>query len=271
VDWFVRLAWWLSLAASVVSLIGIPVIARQLEEIGREQSRARRFIPIKPKGDVHVIVTTSASADNPRGKSRGLAGKGALRGIERAAYFFTKHFPERRLVIKLSQDVEHAPSGDIIMIGGPAKNIWAQRFIDRIPSRYREFGPFRTDRDDRFVELYGVRYPDGAVPVDGLVPDAMFINEETNEPIYDYAVIISCGNPFTSVGRCLLIYGFSSEGTARAAEWFFDEIWGTEQCEHFIRRRAAKDADGFVMVACLRSDNTPRDIYLDQVAFREFR
>ncbi|HEV7694345.1 MAG TPA: hypothetical protein VGO52_26150 [Hyphomonadaceae bacterium] len=263
--------------SSIVGLAGSPLLVVSAVQIAKPEIdswRARKFIPVDTRpGVLDVVVTTSDRRENPRGKARGLAGHGALVSIEKTTHFLRRCFDKRTMKIHVACSVEDSItelSDDLILIGGPSKNEVAKKFLAALSHEYASQGSLIAGPDDRYLQFLGTYYPPNPAinPINGEVPETAFL-DANREPVYDYGVILSAPNVMKGSGRVVLVYGFSSEGTARAGTWLFESVWSKKLGTLFRKAQAqVKNADGFIMIFCLRRNGEDLMIRPQDVVFK---
>jgi DNA-binding transcriptional LysR family regulator len=124
----------------------------------------------------------------------------------------------KALNVQLSQAPVVSKRGDLVLLGGPDRN---ERTRELLPAFRRTYPNVVFNFDDSS----GV---DASLDLSGCSLVFNFENQPApweDYPSYDYGLILVWLNPFTTERRrCVLCAGFTSHGTAAAAEYFLKEV-----------------------------------------------
>lgn len=219
---------------------------------------ARRVVPFRTSGQVHVRVSTSEFKEHSeRRHARPLTGLGQVQALQHVANFLAGRFPALRLAVQMSEGDPIKEGENRIFIGGPARNAFTRNLLDHINREYDihiDYGQVAAVEargphalDDRAIRING----DGYGPVKGFDP-------ATGEGDDDFGIVIAISDGV--VGASIATYGMSGPGTARIAEFFFTECLST-----FLARRLPAKTEscvGFVLVIPMRDDGKDLQVHL---------
>ena len=177
---------------------------------------SRLFLGFSKDKEIDIIITTSEFKKDSIGglhAARATTGIGQIQGISIASRLIGRLYQKKSIQIQMSELIVHRPDKDLILLGGPAKNKIAKKYIDILHEKHSNLN-FKFDDINTLIELneFKISRPNLDVDNDGNV-DA------------DYAIVICTTNPFAVEHRRLILCaGFTSYGTAGGATWLFEDI-----------------------------------------------
>jgi len=204
----------ISLIIGLISLIGIiPVIYGWYIYWGK-LIPSRKFIGFDHKSKLDVIVTTSSIAESPVGAkvNRATTGLGQVQGVAYLARFLGKCLRKKEIIVHMSKAVASRPINDLIILGGPAKNEYSSRFIDKLSKNVPEL-KLLVDDVNCIIKVKNKTY------------NIDYLDIHSGLPNKDIGLVIIWKNPFSSESkRAVYLAGLTSYGTSGCAMWFFEDI-----------------------------------------------
>ena len=203
-----------SIAIGVISLIGvIPVLQVWCEWLARLLP-ARLLIGFKTREPLDVILTTSALELSPIGASviRATTGIGQVEGVAYLSRFLGAAYRKKVTSIAISKQASTRLNEDLVLFGGPSKNEYSSRFIEKLST---EVPGLRLVVDDNGSKL----------EVAGNLYDIQNLRIHKGLPGKDIALVVVWKNPFSAnAKRAVYCAGMTSYGTSGAAAWLFQDV-----------------------------------------------
>jgi hypothetical protein len=203
-----------SIAIGLVSLIGvIPVVQVWFEWISR-LIPARLLVAFKNRSAVDIILTTSSYDASRLGASvvRATTGIGQVQGVSLLSRFLGAAYKRKKTYISISKSTSVRPDKDLILLGGPSKNEYSLRFLEKLVAEVPSLG-LMVDDDASRIEVAGNTYDIGNLRI------------ENGFPQKDIALVVVWKNPFASEpARAIYCAGMTSYGTSGAATWLFHDV-----------------------------------------------
>jgi hypothetical protein len=233
---------WLSLFLTVIGTIGLTTVVNLVVR-SRELTLARRYFRLNSKAPTSVVLVTSGYEDG------GIAGAihkrhvVSLATLQASAMFAemlgTFHYGQG-LKLTISEGLRSAPRGDLALLGGPVKNKLAAHFLSAFNAANPELRIDREIKDDKRILRIGAWS-------ETFTPQL----QADGTPANDLALLIVWKNPFArEQRRAVLCAGFTSWGTAAAAEYyctdFFRFRYKQLRREHELPRARSKKWPIFV-------------------------
>jgi hypothetical protein len=210
----------LGLVLSIAGAIGVlPIVAGAIYW-SQGYHRARRVLDFRRSVPIDIVLTTSAVGLSEHGApvSRPLTGYGQVRGVANCARALAAHYPHKDIVIHLSGFIKNRLDRDLVCLGGPAKNEVSKNVLADLPQRYglKELIFDDIGKNIKIVDMDQREIEERCF--DPKLRDGM--------PSVDICLIVA----FTRIKadgrttRCMLCAGFTSYGTAAAAEYMFLDL-----------------------------------------------
>ncbi len=172
--------------------------------------RARSLLRLTPTEPLDVVVTTSMTTVSSIGAAvvRPLTGVGGVLGTAHVARMLGKYYRRKALRVHLSERIVNRLDSDVVLLGGPAKNRFARRLLEVLVPEGVEFD------DNRLRAQVGeTTIAFETLPIDEGMPNR------------DVGFVVVTRSPFADHPRvAVLCCGFTSYGTAAAAEWLFGDV-----------------------------------------------
>lgn len=203
---------------AVIGVIGLGTIISGAAYF-RTLTRAQAFLRLGYRAPADIVLTTSSMLD--RGPDAGYRRVLTSVGNLRAASDFSREIGAIRarneIRIRLSTEIDNTLDSDLIVIGGPQRNIVAQHFLAHLVAQYPELGLVFEDRTpDRCRVALGT-FAAEYEQVDQCAFPGI--------PETDVALLVLWINPFaTARRRGVLCAGFTSHGTAAAAQYLLGDF-----------------------------------------------
>jgi hypothetical protein len=206
----------ISIAAWALGVIGISGITATLRH-SRRLSRQYRFLRLQPSDDqIDIVLPTSDRVEGGVGirYRRSTTSVGNLKGATEIAQVVGNVVRRRPVAVAVSEELESPLSGDLVLIGLPAKNAASRVVIEHLKRQHPEIGFALHEADGCRISLAGFSAEYDAACQDG-----------SDIPTRDFALILLWVNP-TGVRkrRLLLCAGFTGYGTAAAAKYILADV-----------------------------------------------
>jgi hypothetical protein len=215
----------------VFGIIGILPFLGTLSYTITRWRRGRRILRFASTGTVDVVLTTSEEGPPKQGIAarRPLTGYGQVRAVASCTRAMTRLYNRKRLSLHLSGFARHRFDKDLIVLGGPVKNFEARRRLEGLVKDYDLQIFVFDDNEARCLQI---------INHDGTSFDEKYFSPEMVEgyPVSDFGIVVLShhkgkdGKEF----RWVLCAGFTTYGTAAAAEFLFADL------VRMSRRRARK-------------------------------
>jgi hypothetical protein len=233
---------------TILSVVGtLPIIVAAWLWFQRWQ-RGRHLLGFRRRAPIDLVLTTSTVAAAIHGVPvhRPLTGYGQVRAVASCAKALASHYPRKDVHIHLSGFIRNRLDRDLVILGGPAKNEAARDLLDDLPRRYT-FNAFAFDdeadtlqfddgRGSQFTQLH-------------FAPQIM-----DGYPVSDYGLIVAMKRGANSSHRTILCAGFTTYGTAAAAEYLFNDLVALSrwQLRKKLQLRILAPGDDFLVVVKAR-------------------
>lgn len=181
--------------------------------------RANRILRFSQKTPLDVILTTSDYGQHPSGTSTSFrTNVGEIEGLGSVARALGRHYQGKSMRVHVSADIKNVLDSDVVVLGGPLLNDVARDFVDAFNKKYsakliHDAPAQRLVVGDYACEGYDLKRRDGV-------------------PGQDLALVLLACNLFTkSASRDVLCAGFTTYGTAAAAELLFNNLLSRSERE----------------------------------------
>lgn len=210
----------IGIAGLIASLVGlVPLCAGWLIWVERFR-KGRRVLGFTPQTPVDVIVATSAVGKSRTGQPvlRPMTGIGSVQGVASCARAISKFYPKNEIVVHFSGYLRNRLSRDTVIFGGPKKNQLTDSLLNFLVERYHVR---KLLYDDDACNLVIVDRKEKSLEVLDFDP-----RMKGGVPQIDYGLCVACTRSDTAgqLSRWILISGFTTYGTAAAAEYFFSDL-----------------------------------------------
>lgn len=206
-----------------------------------------------------IVVTQSDCIKSDVGKAsvlRSTTAEGEVRALGVVLSRISSSLPRSRSRVHISNRVSQKLSPNLIILGGPAKNMESEQYIKQ----------FMSDEKIRleFNALNSLISYNSSV----IISDYDYRCEHS-VPRQDIGmVIIDRGSYYASRGRKILCMGFTTYGTYGAANFFFDDVLKSSKFKYY--RRAMKRGSPMILVVeCYFDDGVMKGSELKFAALRE--
>lgn len=234
---------------TALSIIGVLPILLAVYFWVQQYRRAQRVLSFRRSMPVDIVLTTSSVALSEHGKpvSRPLTGYGQVRGVANCAQALAKHYPRKAIQIHLSGFIRNRLDHDLVVLGGPAKNEVSRTLLKDIAVQYNlkklEFNDI--DGSLNIVDSYNRE----------LRIDNFDTELREGAPASDIGLIIAISrrdHPSARRTRCIFCAGFTTYGTAAAAEYMFLDLpsFGLRRLNDLLGTgyRSVKSVGDFIIV-----------------------
>jgi hypothetical protein len=207
-------------AEFALSVLGaLPLVAAVWYRLQRFQ-RGRYVLQFSRNSPIDLVLTTSQVAPAEHGvpAHRPLTGYGQIRAVASCAKALAALYPRKEVHIHLSGFIRNRLDRDLVVLGGPAKNVQARAIIDDL-LRQHDLTKFTFDDVADKLEIVGPGTMKHEIP--------SFSPEITDGyPETDYGLIIATYHIGSGGRRCrsILCAGFTTYGTAAAADYLFTDM-----------------------------------------------
>jgi hypothetical protein len=209
----------MELVSLIVSAVGVLPLLTWAVYTSQRLGRAHRLIRFARSAPVDVVLTTSAVVEHDVGVvvSRPVTGYGQVAGLTSCIGMLARFYRRKSLRVHLSGFVRNRIESDLVCLGGPVRNDISRGVLDALASELEE--P-RIEFDD---VTCAVRVKDarGEFTAAGFDPGV-----QDGAPANDLALVILTNRRPNADGtfRAILCAGFTTYGTAAAAEYAFSDL-----------------------------------------------
>jgi hypothetical protein len=201
--------------ATVLGLIGlvgiVPVVSAWTARL-LEWRRVARILGLGRTTPVDLIVSTSGDAKHPIGTSRSYkTNVGEVQAMVSVARALGAHYAHKAPRIHMSVDIRNRLDSDLVVLGGPLLNDVAADFISAFSARY----PTSQISHDAATQSMAI----GDFKYNGF--DLM---REDGIPKQDLVLVLMGWDLLAKDTRDILCAGFTTYGTAAAAELLFNDL-----------------------------------------------
>jgi hypothetical protein len=249
---FIRIGgdWHLDLVSLVLAVIGILPVVVGVPVVLQRFQRVRGLLRFARTAPVDVVLTTSAirdhtvedSFDHKVVVSRPITGYGQVTGLVSCVRLLSTFYRKKPLRVHLSGFERNRIEGDLVCLGGPIRNKVTQRVLEAY---------FRS------YENPTIHFDDAArtLRIDG---DRPFLEEDFDPGVRDGApatdlglILLTSRRPTADgISRAIVCAGFTTYGTAAAAEYAFSDLpkMGAKGVRKLIGTRRRGWTGDFVVV-----------------------
>lgn len=224
----------ISFILGAIGAIGaLPVLYKGIQFV-RSRSAARRLLRLQTTSQVDIVVTTSSEAVSEEGYQvrRPMTGVGQIAGTAAFARAAGHFYPNVKLTPHLSTAISNTLENDLVILGGPLRNVIAGRFLASVSKKI----PLLFDDEAGAVRLGDYHVSDYEFSTRDEIPDS------------DICLIVCWKNPFTeSKRRAIMCAGMSSYGTAAGTDYLFRYLLFDHQSTLLQHLKQSADGD-FAMV-----------------------
>jgi hypothetical protein len=173
----------------------------------------RAFLGLTPDSPVEVIVSTNATRAAAAGEARThMTAIGELRSVAVGARTVLPLYPEKKVSVFMSEEYPGRLQNDTLIMGGPLRNRYAERFLGYVNETYPEAGLLLDAPTARIgIEGQGIHFDQRRA--NGL-------------PREDLALLVLAKVPGSDGEhrRYVFCAGLSTYGTEGAARFFFQRV-----------------------------------------------
>lgn len=178
-----------------------------------------------------VLTASDSAAGEGRGITRPTTGLGSVQALSVIARAMGRYYKKLPFNVHLATRVESRLQGDLISVGGPRLNRITADLL----------------RSQSHVEFDDVRM---MARVGEFCVSDYDLQIADYKPTRDLGMVMICVSPFAAhPSRSVLCCGFTSYGTAGAAQWFFGEILN-DKFGHPLARKASIPLRGVPLTHC---------------------
>ena len=224
----------------IIGLIGlIPLVYLSYSYL-LDYFPTRKFLAFDKASNLDVIITTSSVSTSPKGAKvqRATTGIGQVQGVSHLSKFIGKFYKNKAIDVHLGRGLALRPVGDLVLLGGPSKNEYSERFLQK----------FAHDNHDLQLEVDD----NGAkIKIKDNIYDTSVLSIQKGLPAKDVCLVICWKNPFspvTSSTRSVYCAGLTSYGTSGAALWLFNDILTAKGGFEELRKKVGINSPNFLAV-----------------------
>lgn len=192
---------------------------------------ARRLLRLHRTHPIEVIASTNAIRQAIHGEARTqLTAVGELRATTIAARTILRHYPHKKISVYLSTEYHGRPQTDLLLLGGPLRNAYTARLLDRLNHQYPT-AQLVLDAPNRVIGVGGYQ-----ITFDQQVSGGI--------PRQDLALLVLATDTWRSDTRqrIILCCGLSTYGTEGATRYMFQHVLGPTPEARRLRRLLSGDA-----------------------------
>jgi hypothetical protein len=220
-----------------VGLVGLVPVVGSWAAAATRWTRVSRVLGLGRTTPLDVVVTTSDSAMHPSGTSHSFrTNVGEVRAMASIAGALGAHYRRKQLRVHMSADISHRLNSDVVVLGGPLLNDTAADFMAAFARRYPESGLLHDAGGQRLT-------------VGDFHTGQFDLERHEGVPGRDLVLVLLGRDLFAQGTRDILCCGFTTYGTAAAAELLFTDLL-SKQCRALSR--GLRGADGAAVVGTVR-------------------
>jgi hypothetical protein len=224
----------------IIGLVGIIPLGCIAYNYLLDYFPVRKFLAFNNSSNLDVIITTSSVSTSPKGAKvqRATTGIGQVQGVSHLSKFIGKFYKNKTIDVHLGRGLAIRPIGDLILLGGPSKNDYSERFLQKISHEIPDLS-LNVDDESAKIEINNNLY------------DVSTLSIQKGLPTKDVCLIICWKNPFSpDSASCRAVYcaGLTSYGTSGAALWLFNDILTAKGGFNELRRKIGDKSPDFIAV-----------------------
>jgi hypothetical protein len=226
------------LSFSLAVIGAIPIALAAAHVIARFRS-VQSVLQFDWRSRIDIVITTSTTSRSSHGlaaTTRSLTAEGELIGIAAVATTLGQCYRHKEVRIHVSKRVSNELDEDLIVLGGPAANLYATQFLELVAEQAKI--PIKFDAANLSASVGKFTVIDYDIQLDHGIPQR------------DLGLIVVTKNPFNQARNAVLCAGLTTYGTGAVAQYVFRDVLGRHDTTARLLRSKLRQRPSIALFDC---------------------